>query len=277
LKSVFIVLFLCVVLFGCGAATKQMSPIPFGVGNGAAGTRSSTGSGASSSSPSTPSAGATMQCGPGEYDMLDWATLDPDLAAGFHMEGNANPLYTVVQNDKFYWIKSATGYPWDIQLTDKNNIYLWVTEQDWNDPHTFKKSDKNTNMPLTSRCAKGGQSQPGTSIKSKDTSFDTVNRCATTTVSNLGTMVNDVWGPFKMSFGGDLPANMDTLIVSYRYDCDANYGNCADREQFYLSQRYGLVRWDHGKLINGQYVLDNFTVYNKLVAGGPPTPIFPCN
>lgn len=55
-----------------------------------------------------------------------------------------------------------------------------------------------------------------------------------------------------------------------------NYSNCNDRKQYYLSQRYGLVRWDHSKLINGQYVQDNFTVYNRVVAGGPPTPTFPC-
>ena len=91
-----------------------MSPMPSGLGNAAPG---ATGSGSSSGSTA-----ATTQCGPGEFDMLDWATLDPDLAAGFHMEGNANPLYTVVQKDKFFWIKSASGYPWDIQLTDKSNI-----------------------------------------------------------------------------------------------------------------------------------------------------------
>ena len=206
--------------------------------------------------------------------MLDWATMDPDLAAGYHLEGNANPLYTVVQKDKFYWLKSATGSPWDIQLIDKQNIYLWITEQDWNDPTTYKKSYQNTNMPLTSRCAKGGQ--PGTAVKSSQTQFAIVNRCANQTVSNLGYMVNEVWGPDKMSFGGDIPDNTDTLIITYRYNCDTTYNNCQDREDYYLTQRYGLVRWEHGKLTNGQYPVDKFTVYNKLVAGGPPTPEFPC-
>jgi hypothetical protein len=229
---------------------------------------------ASPNNPGTGTDSATMSCPAGQYDMLDWATLDPDLASGYHLEGNANPLYTVVQDGKFYWIKSASGYPWDIQLTDQNNIYLWITEQDWNDPDTFKKSNNNTNMALTSRCASGGS--PGTTVKSTNTTFQIVNRCATQTVSNLGTMRNEVWGPQPMNFGGDIPDQTQTLIVKYNYDCDPNFANCHDREQYYLTQRYGLVRWDHSKLINGNYVQDKFTVYNKLVAGSPPVPEFPC-
>lgn len=207
--------------------------------------------------------------------MLDWATLDPDLAASYHLEGNANPLYTVVESDKFYWIKSNLGYPWDIQLLDKDNIYLWVTEQDWNDPYSYKKSHDNTNMALTARCAKGGQ--PGTTVKSSNTGFDIVGSCKTQRTPNLGTMINEVWGPTKMNHGGDIPDNTDTLTVSYRYNCDAGEVNCRSREEYFLTQRYGLVRWDHANLMNGNYVVDQYTVYNKLVAGGPPTPQFPCN
>lgn len=208
--------------------------------------------------------------------MLDWSTLDPDLASGFHLEGNHNPLYTVVQPDKFYWMKGPQGSPWDIQLVDNKNIYLWVTEQDWTDPYSFKKSHNNTNMALTPRCAQGGQSQPGTTVRSKDTTFEIVHSCTNRVVHNLGTMNNEVWGPYKMSFGGDIPGNTDTLVVAYKYNCDPSYGKCHDREQFYLTQRYGLVRWDHSKLQGGQYNIDNVTIYNKLVAGGPPTPDFPC-
>jgi len=207
--------------------------------------------------------------------MLDWSTLDPDLASGYHLEGNANPLYTVVENDKFYWIKSANGYPWDIQLTDNKNIYLWVTEQSWGDPYTFKKSHNNTNMALTTRCATPGQ--PGTAVKSTDTSFEIVAGCKTQQVSNLGTMLNEIWGPTKMNHGGDIPDNTDTITISYRYDCAPGEQQCQDREEFFLTQRYGLVRWDHAKLqSDGSYKVDNVTVYNKLVPGGPPTPVFPC-
>ena len=215
-----------------------------------------------------------MQCPAGQYDMLDWATLDPDLSADHHLEGNANPLYTFVDKDKFYWMKGPKGYPWDIQLTDDKNIYLWVTEQDWNEPDSFKKSHQNTNMPFSSRCARGGE--PGVEVKSGDTSFEIVHQCTNKRVSDLGKMINQVWGPRKMSFGGNIPDNTDTLIVSYRYNCDQSYGQCADQEQFYLTQRFGLVRWDHSRLKQGSYTQDNVTMYNRLVPGGPPAPQFPC-
>jgi hypothetical protein len=206
--------------------------------------------------------------------MLDWATLDPDLSADHHMMGNANPLYTFVEKDRFYWMKGVKGYPWDIQLVDDNNIYLWVTEDVWGQPDTFKKSLNDKNMPLTPRCASGGE--PGTSVKSDDTSFEIVKKCVSKKKSNLGKMINEVWGPRPMSFGGDIPDNTDTLIITYRYDCDKNYDQCNDREQFYLTQRYGLVRWDHSKWKKGEYVQDNMTVYNRLVEGGPAAPDFPC-
>ncbi len=208
--------------------------------------------------------------------MLDWATLDPDLASGFHLEGNANPLYTYAENGKFYWLKSSQGYPWDIQLVDGNNIYLWVTEQTWSDPYTFKKSHENTNMALTSRCASAGQNQPGTVVRSKDTTYEIVGSCSTQSVQNLGTMANEVWGPYKMNWGGNLPNSLDTLIVTYKYNCDVGYQNCQDREEYFLTQRYGLVRWDHGKLAGNKYNVDKFTVYNVLKPGGPPAPQFPC-
>ncbi len=216
-----------------------------------------------------------MQCPAGQYDMLDWATLDPDLAADHHLEGNANPLYTYIDKDKFYWMKGPSGYPWDIQLVDDKNIYLWVTEQEWGDPDTFKKSHHNTNMPLMSRCASGGQ--PGSSVTSSDTTFEIVHKCNNGDLDNLGSMVNEVWGPNKMSFGGDIPDNTDTLILTYRYNCDRKFNRCDDREQFYLTQRYGLVRWDHSKWKDAAYSQDNFTVYNRVVHGGAPAPEFPCS
>ena len=219
-------------------------------------------------------AATTTQCPAGQYDMLDWATLDPDLAAGHHLEGNHNPLYTVMWKDKFYWLKSANGFPWDIQLMDKNYIYLWVTEKDWLNPKSYKKSHYNTNMPLTTRCAKAGK--PGTAVFSKQTAFEIVQGCTNKKVQNLGWMINQVWGPYKMNFGGNIPSNIDTLVVSYRYTCNQYYNHCQHREDYYLTKRYGLVKWDHAMLKEGKYVQDSVTIFNRVVRGGPPAPYFPC-
>src|SRR5947209_17312922 len=48
--------------------------------------------------------------GPESYDMLAWMTMDPTLAASHHMSGTANPIYTNVQSDRFFWTKSGQGF-----------------------------------------------------------------------------------------------------------------------------------------------------------------------
>ena len=69
---------------------------------------------------------------------------------------------------------------------------------------------------------------PRVSLKVRDQRV-LVKKCVTTKKSNLGKMINEVWGPNPMSFGGDIPDNTDTLIVTYRYDCDKDYDQCDDR------------------------------------------------
>src|SRR6266540_594024 len=86
---------------------------------------------------------STINCPLGTYDMLDWMTLDSDLRATYHLEGTSNPLYTVMAPGKFYWIKGALGYPWDIQLYDSNYVYLWITELSWTVPQSYKKFTNN--------------------------------------------------------------------------------------------------------------------------------------
>lgn len=215
--------------------------------------------------PTQVQAETTMSCPAGQYDMLDWMTLDSDLRDSQHFSGSANPLYTTMLPDKFYWTKSSSGYPWDIQLIDDKFIYLWITEYAWGDPNTYKKFSANTNMPLAPRCAKAGF--PGSTIKVSNTSYDIYTDCNNHTTHDLKNAINQVWGPYATSLGGDLPKNLPTLVVTYRYDCDATYGNCANREAYYLTQRYGLVQWVYYKLIDGKYQQQNKSVFNSLTPG----------
>jgi hypothetical protein len=218
-------------------------------------------------------AATASTCPAGTYDMLSWMTLAPSLRADYHMAGNANPLFTNMAPGKFYWTKGANGSPWDIQLYDNHYIYLWITELNWNNPQTFKKFTYNTNMPLVPRCATGGY--PGSTITVPDTSYQTYTDCTHYTTSNLLQGVNQVWGPYYITLGGMLPANLKVLVASYRYDCDTNYANCGDKEEYYLAQNYGLVQWVHYRLLNGSYQMQQQTIFNQLVAGGT-TPYFPC-
>jgi len=89
--------------------------------------------------------------------------------------------------------------------------------------------------------------------------------------------INQVWVPYYLSLGGSLPSNLKTLVISYRYNCNANYQNCNDKEEYYVTQRYGLVQWIHYIRIpaNGMYAQLQKTIFNKLVVG-VVTPDFPC-
>ncbi len=216
---------------------------------------------------------STISCPPGQYDMLDWMTMDSDLRGSKYMAGTANPLYTDMWSTKFYWTKSGTGYPWDIQLYDNNNIYLWITEYAWSNPSSYKKSTYDTNMLLTHRCATAGF--PGSTIKVANTAYQIYTDCNHHTDHTLKTANNQVWGPYYLSLGGNLPNNMKALVVSYRYNCDSNYGNCGDKEEYYLSQRYGLVQWIHYALIKGVYQQQQKSVFNQ-IKSGTTTPDFKC-
>ena len=215
----------------------------------------------------------TISCPSGSYDMLDWMTLDSNLRGKYHMKGSANPLYTSIGSGKFYWTKGGYGTPWDIQLYDNKYIYLWITELNWNNPQTFKKFANNTNMPLVPRCAKAGF--PGSVVYVPNTSYQTYSDCSHYITQNLKKGINQVWGPYYMSLGGSLPSNLKTLVASYRYNCDIHYGNCADKEEYYMAQKYGLVQWVHYSLSGGQYQMKQKTVFNQLVSGST-TPTFPC-
>jgi hypothetical protein len=238
------------------------------------------GCGVDSSNPAAPNLAPTAKSTASTtYDMLAWMTMRSDMSAAHHMAGTANPLYTSMTANRLYWTKTASGYPWDIQLYDKNYIYLWVTELNWQNPRTFKafKSPKTGkfNLPFAPRLAKGGY--PGSSIKISDSTYEIHSDCNSFATKNLGHVINEVWGPYKESLGGQLPANLQTLVVSYRYSCDATYSNCANKEEFHLAQPYGLVKWQHQSLgAGGTYnPPDNVTYFNQVVTG-QTTPITSC-
>ena len=229
--------------------------------------------------PKLANAESTISCPSGTYDMLDWMTLDSSLRSTYHLEGTSNPLYTTWTpgSGKFFWVKGGLGYPWDIQLYDSKYIYLWVTEMSWTVPQSYKKFTNNTNLPLVPRCAMAGT--PGSTIKVSNTTYDLNTSCSQSCSVTLGlqTSINQVWGPYTYSFGGSLPANLRTLMISYRYNCDTNYANCGDKEEYYLTQKYGLVQWVHYIRIpaTGAYAQLQKTIFNKLVVG-VVTPDFPC-
>jgi hypothetical protein len=215
---------------------------------------------------------STYSCPAGTYDIVDWMTLDSDLRATKHLTGT-HDLYTVVWPDKFYWLKNSAGDTWDINLFDSTGVYWWITEYAYNTPRAYKKATSDYNFKATPRCVSGGL--PGTTSLVPDTSYDIVRSCAYQSTQGLGNALFEVWGPYKISLGGSLPNNMPVLVLAYYWDCDSWYGNCATKENYYLSQRYGLVRWEVNQLVNGSYQLQSVSTFNQLV-NGTIAPYFPC-
>ena len=226
------------------------------------------------------SASATT-CTASQYDMMSWFAMGSTWSQQYHLTGNANPLYTYRSNGVFYWVKGASGYPWDVNYFDSNYIYQWATEYNWNDPTSYKAFTSTTTMPWSKRCVdKPPSGQYGTKLATVTlpSSPYTIygGNCTATSSNDLGYVVNEIWGPTPLSLGGTLPNNALTLTLSYRYSCDSSYNNCTYKEAFDFQVTYGLVRWTYYTLQNGNYVQQSQSVFNNKIGGGSPTPYHPC-
>ncbi|GAC1435041.1 MAG: hypothetical protein NVS1B11_03300 [Terriglobales bacterium] len=214
---------------------------------------------------------STISCPSGTYDMLDWMRWIRICGSSLTRR------VTQTRCTQTFYQANSIGQRAEMGLlgTDNNFIYLWITEYSWNDPDSYKAFGTfgTSNMRFTARCAKGGS--PGSSIRVSNTSYKTYTTCTSSTNHNLKTAVNEVWGPYTVTYGGGLPKNLPSLVVSYRYNCDQYYGNCSDKEAFYLTQRYGLAQWIHYKLMSGKYSQVQKTVFNQL-STGVVTPNFVC-
>jgi len=108
----------------------------------------------------------SFQC-PKGTDMLNYFVMAyPNRSDHYVAPGNANPIYTSIDPEiqsgyapqgTFLWIKSVSGYPWDVNTFDQNYVYHRATELKWTDPTTFKRQAQD--MPLTPRCVstRGGR------------------------------------------------------------------------------------------------------------------------
>lgn len=218
-------------------------------------------------------------------DMIDWMTMDPDLAATSFMSGTSTPIYTVMDaaNSRFWWIKNAAGSPWDVKNYDANLIYDKYTEQIFSDPHSYKDhAPGGLGYPWAHRFVTYNPRTPGIKIDEIDTfpaNFDVYNNASAcggiTSSSNLGHVKTELWGPFTESLGGSLPNNLTTFHLNWLWSCDASYNNCATKETFTLSQRYGQIRWQNYSLVSGVYQLQQDVLKNT-VSAGTTTPVHPC-
>jgi len=188
-----------------------------------------------------------LSCPSGKADVMKYFLMSQARRAGQFMSGTTNPLYTHVSPDQdfavngyWFWLKSATAHGFDVKTFDANYIFMRSTELVWTDNSTFKRFVRD--LPISARCVEEGQ--PGPEIRVKNTSFQYYSSCEPYKESHLGTAVNSLDAPVLMNTGGNI-GQVWTRVLHYRYNCDANFQNCADEEQFFLANGYGEWQWKH--------------------------------
>ena len=76
--------------------------------------------------------------------------------------------------------------------------------------------------------------------------------------------MNILDAPTQMETAGNV-GMLWTRVLHYHYNCDPDFKNCKDEEQFYLGNGYGLWQWRHLK--NGEEVKS--ALINVLREGQP--------
>ena len=206
-----------------------------------------------------------FSCPDGQTDVMKYFVMAQKDRATQFMSGTKNPIYTEVFPNRdfaeagyWFWLKSAAGNGYDVKAYGKNYVYMRATELIWTDNTTFKRFVHD--LPIATRCVPEGE--PGPEIKVRDTRYQYYSSCKVYKESQLGTAVNTLDAPVLMDTGGSI-GQVWTRVLHYRYNCDQNFQQCADEEQFYLANGYGEWQWKHYK--NGNLV--NSTLINNQEPG----------
>ena len=209
----------------------------------------------------------SFSCPAGLEDVMQYFVMDQQRRETQFMNGATNPLYTQVFPDLdfapagyWFWLKSPTANGFDVDAFDQNNVYLRSTELVWTDNTTFKR--KHQDVPIAARCV--APNAAGPEIQVSNTQIDWYASCALYKTSTLGTIVNDLDAPILMDTGGNLGQVM-TRVLHYHYNCDSNFQNCGDEEQFFLGLGYGQWQWKHYQ--NGGLL--QTTLLNNITSGSP--------
>jgi hypothetical protein len=191
----------------------------------------------------------TFSCPAGQADVMKYFVMSQERREKHFLNGHPNAIYTqVYPNEDFsssgywFWIKSPKAHGFDVKAFDQKHVYMRSTELEWKDNSTFKRFVHD--LPIANRCVSEGKA--GQEIKVSDTRFQYYSSCNPYKSSTVGTAVFDLDAPEQMDAGGNL-GTLWTRVLHYHYNCDKDYDNCRDEEQFYLGNGYGLWQWKHYK------------------------------
>jgi hypothetical protein len=215
-----------------------------------------------------------FSCPAGQADVMKYFVMNKSRRASQFLDGRPNPIYTAVFPDNdfastgyWFWLKSPKAHGFDVKSFDPKYVYMRSTELTWKDNTSFKRFEHD--LSIAARCLPEGQ--PGPEIRISDTKFEYFSSCRPYKSSNLGTAVNNLDAPQQMDVGGNI-GQVWTRVLHYHYNCDKNYQNCRDEEQFYLANGYGIWQWKHYK--NGELVK---TALMNEIRPGRPNATLPCS
>jgi hypothetical protein len=211
---------------------------------------------------------STISCPPGYFDMVDWMTMDTDVANQFYLMGTDRATYlSSIQigdnNSGNIWnLKYPDNRSWDNYQYNANTIYQGYTtlSDGVNDPATHLGGPLSQKQwPYVPRCATNGSF-----FNTKAPIYAIITDCKLDNSINNSpygngltgngysrTMVYDVG---SINWGGSI-GSLPSIVVSRPYQCDINFQNCQVLEEAYYTQRYGLVHWNYYETVNGSYQL----------------------
>jgi hypothetical protein len=211
-------------------------------------------------------------------DILEYLLPDQVWALSNHLESSVagvNPMYTTVIDNQIWYIKGATGYPWDMNTFDANYVYQSITEVSWTDPHQFKifasKSWPTANGGIVWTTRQFTENLPSSEIVTNDSSYRRYTDCTNFTTHDLGaSIITSVEGPYSMNLGGTLGVQ-DALVIKYMWG-----PNAANVEINMYVKSYGWVQWELWTQVSGIYVQKQVSAFNYDKSGGGIQPVFPC-
>lgn len=209
------------------------------------------------------------------YDLTKWFIMQAHDPKQYHLEGYNLAGKKVIQcqyddGRNLWFTKTLNGYPWDVKPYDGGYIYDRVTELDWATSRDFKQFN-----PQLAMCPRYWDGDTTQTIYHPTSNYEIWVNCqkmqSTQSVNSVGYMID---GPRMIDFKGNV-GQVQTIIVSYYW------GDGHDREQLFLCQEYGWVKWTHATLQPSMmpwpvYQVDAASVHNMLVPGSGAAIQFPC-
>lgn len=225
---------------------------------------------------------------PPPIDVFSWWVPQPGKAV--------KPVFVRVLPDgrlAAYFIKTASGWPWDIQLADSAGVYFRVTENDAKNAQGQGVGWPPNGSPAALRQYVGTNSSGSLGFKISPRYYDPSRGRVLVTdaidvptlrFSDCNTSIPGHLGPAQgyismqtIAFGGAL-GTQSSLVCEYYYTLAKGLPNkFATREQFYLTQQSGWVMWDlASQQADGSYKTVQSSPHNTFIADNTLVPVFPC-